>query len=250
MSTNQMDGGGDVAVTKENIDSLMQPVVDLWRERRAHEGSSDAVYGTLREAILSKALPPGPQLAEEDFARVFGVSRTPIREAILRLEAERLIERRGGRRLSVARISPAEILEIYDVRVALDGVAAELATRNATPPDIAQLRWINERMIASGEAGDFATVSALSLDFHDWIAKASGNGFLLSQIRVVHDRVRRFERTTLSHPGRLSSAADEHELLLDAIAAGDAARAAEVAREHMLNAKKIRLAMAETPPAE
>jgi DNA-binding GntR family transcriptional regulator len=105
-------------------------------------------------------------------------------------------------------------------------------------------------MIASGEAGDYAAVSALSLDFHDWIAKASGNAFLLSQIRVVHDRVRRFERTTLQHPGRLSSAADEHELLLDAIASGDAGRATEAARAHMLNAKKIRLAMAETPPPE
>ncbi|GIF56160.1 GntR family transcriptional regulator [Asanoa iriomotensis] len=235
-------------MSKQDIDSLMKPVVDLWQERRTREGSSDAVYGTLREAILSKALTPGPQLAEEDLARVFGVSRTPIREAILRLETERLVERSSGRRVAVARISPAEILEIYDVRVALDGVAAELATQRATPPDIAQLRWINEKMIASGQAGDYAGVSALSLDFHDWIAKASGNGFLLSQIRVVHDRVRRFERTTLQHPGRLGSAAEEHERLLDAIASGDVDRATSLARAHMLNAKKIRLAMAETPP--
>jgi DNA-binding GntR family transcriptional regulator len=237
-------------MSKPALENLTQPIIDLWNSRRAEGGSSDAVYNTLREAILSKVLTPGPQLAEEELARAFGVSRTPIREAILRLEAERLVERRGGRRVSVARISPAEILEIYDVRVALDGLAAELASRNATPPDIAQLRWINERMIASGKAGDFDEVSKLSLDFHDWIARASANSFLLSQIRVVHDRVRRFERTTLSHPGRLGNAADEHEALLDAIANGDVERAVAAAREHMLNAKGIRLAMAETPPPE
>lgn len=238
-------------VSKQDLDSLMRPVVELWNERRTREGSSDAVYGTLREAILTKALMPGPQLAEEDLARTFGVSRTPIREAILRLEAERLVERRGGRRVSVARISPEEVLEIYDVRVALDGLAAELATKRANPPDIAQLRWINNQMIASGKAGDFVQVSALSLDFHEWIAKATGNSFLLSQIQVVHDRVRRFERTTLQHPGRLTSASDEHELLLDAIVAGDVERASAAAREHMLNAKKIRLSMTtETPTLE
>lgn len=237
-------------VSKQELDSVMQPVIDLWNERKSREGSSDAVYGTLREAILTKALTSGPQLAEEDLARIFGVSRTPIREAILRLEAERLIERRGGRRLSVARISPAEILEIYDVRVVLDGLAAELAAERATPPDVAQLRWINSQMSASGEAGDYRRVSVLSVDFHDWIAKASGNSFLLGQIRVVHDRVRRFERTTLQQPGRLTGAFDEHEELLDAIASGDVARAGQAARFHMLNAKKIRLGMAETPPPD
>jgi len=237
-------------VSKQALDSLMQPVVDIWEQRRTRGGSSDAVYGTLREAILSKALTPGPQLAEEDLARMFGVSRTPIREALLRLEAERLVERQGGRRISVARISAAEILEIYDVRVALDGLSAELAAKRATPPDVAQLRWINNQMVIGGQAGDYTRVSALSLDFHEWVAKASANSFLLTQIRVVHDRVRRFERTTLQHPGRLNSAANEHELLLDAIAAGDVERATAAARDHMLNAKRIRLAMAETPPPQ
>jgi DNA-binding GntR family transcriptional regulator len=239
-----------VQVSKQELDSLMQPVVDLWNERKTREGSSDAVFGTLRDAILTKMLVPGPQFAEEDLARTFGVSRTPVREAILRLEAERLIERRGGRRLSVARISPTEILEIYDVRVALDSVAAELAARNATPPQIAQLRWLNKQMISLAEAGDFARVSTLSLEFHEHIAEAGGNAFLLSQIRVVHDRVRRFERSTLQQPGRLGTASNEHELLLDAIEAADVARAAEAARDHMINAKKIRLGMTEVPPPD
>jgi DNA-binding GntR family transcriptional regulator len=108
-----------------DIDAMMDKVVALWSERRTREGSSEAVYATLREAILGKVLRPGPQFAEEDLARVFSVSRTPIREAILRLESEHLMERRGRRRVSVSQISPAEVLEIYDVRVVLDGLAAD-----------------------------------------------------------------------------------------------------------------------------
>lgn len=229
-----------------DIDAMMEKVVALWNERRTQEGSSEAVYATLREAILGKALRPGPQFAEEDLARVFSVSRTPVREAILRLESEHLMERRGRRRVSVSEISPVEVLEIYDVRVVLDGLAAELAARNATPPEIAQLHWISERMKAADEAADFSTVSALSLEWHDWLARASHNSFLLTQIRVVHDRVRRFERTTFEFPGRGSEAIAEHERILAAVQAGDADRAIEHAKVHMLNAKKVRLSMVET----
>jgi DNA-binding GntR family transcriptional regulator len=229
-----------------DIDAMMEKVVALWHERRTQEGSSEAVYATLREAILSKALRPGPQFAEEDLARVFSVSRTPIREAILRLESEHLMERRGRRRVSVSEISPVEVLEIYDVRVVLDGLAAELAARNATPPEIAQLHWISERMKSAEGSADFSTVSALSLEWHEWLARASHNSFLLNQIRVVHDRVRRFERTTFEFPGRGGEAIAEHEQILAAVQTGDAERAIELAKVHMLNAKKVRLSMVET----
>lgn len=227
------------------IDAMMEKIVSLWNERRTQEGSSEAVYATLREAILSKALRPGPQFAEEDLARVFSVSRTPIREAILRLESEHLMDRRGRRRVSVSKISPAEVLEIYDVRVVLDGLAAELAARNATPPEIAQLHWLSERMKSAEHSADFDTISTLSLEWHEWLARASRNSFLLNQIRVVHDRVRRFDRTTFEHPGRGSAAIAEHERILAAVQAGDAAQAIELAKAHMLNAKKVRLAMVE-----
>lgn len=231
-----------------DVDAMMDKVIALWDERRTQEGSSEAVYATLREAILSKVLRPGPQFAEEDLARVFKVSRTPIREAILRLESEHLMDRRGRRRVSVSEISPAEVLEIYDVRVVLDGLAAELAARNATPPEIAQLHWLDERMKSADESADFGTISALSLEWHEWLARASRNSFLLNQIRVVHDRVRRFERTTFEHPGRGSSAIAEHEQILAAVQAGDAAQAIELAKVHMLNAKKVRLSMIEAGP--
>jgi DNA-binding GntR family transcriptional regulator len=228
-----------------DVESMMEAVVRLWSERRTQEGSSEAVYTTLREAILSKALRPGPQFAEEDLARVFSVSRTPVREAILRLESEHLIQRQGRRRVSVSRISPAEVLEIYDVRVVLDGLAARLAASHATPPEIAQLHWVSDRMRAAEEKSDFQSISALSLEWHDWLARAGRNSFLLNQVRVVHDRVRRFDRTTFEYPGRGAIAISEHDRILAAVEAGDAARANELAMAHMLNAKQVRLAMVE-----
>jgi DNA-binding GntR family transcriptional regulator len=228
-----------------DIASFISPVLDLWNERRSQEGSADAVYATLREAILSRSLRPGHPFAEEDLAQIFEVSRTPIREAILRLESEHLIDRRGRRRLSVSEISPEEVLEIYDVRVAQDSLAAELAAEHATPPEIAQLKWANDQMREAGAEGDMVRMAMLTLEFHDWMAQGGRNSFLLDQLREVRDRVRRFERTTFEHPGRWRVAIEEHDAIVAAIEARDPARAGRAARDHMLNSKKVRLAMVE-----
>lgn len=228
------------------MQDMIQPVLDLWNERKAREGSADAVHGTLREAILSKVLRPGQTFAEEDLAQAFGVSRTPIREAILRLESEHLVARRGRRRLSVTEISSEEILEIYDVRVVLDSLAAELAAKKATPPEVAQLKWLNEQLMAVGGSGDFERMSSLNLEFHDWMARAGQNAFLLNQLRGVRDRIRRFDRTTFEYPERWKGVVAEHEAILTAIEAGDPDKAGEAARTHMRNSKQIRLAMIES----
>jgi DNA-binding GntR family transcriptional regulator len=228
-----------------DIASFIEPVLGLWNERRAQEGSADAVYATLREAILSRSLRPGYPFAEEDLAQIFEVSRTPIREAILRLESEHLIERRGRRRLSVSEISPDEVLEIYDVRVVLDALAAELAAQHATPPEIAQLRWANDQLREAGAEGDLVRMSGLNLEFHDWMAQAGRNSFLLDQLRAVRDRVRRFERTTFAYPGRWETVIAEHDEILAGIEAHDPKRATRAARSHMLNSKKVRLVMVE-----
>lgn len=216
----------------------------LWQRFAPRGASADAVFATLREAILARILQPAQHFTEEDFASAFGVSRTPVREAILRLEAEGLVERRS-RGLVVSDISPAEILEIYDVRIALDALAAELAAKAITPPDLARLRWVNDRMRTAGEDGDFTTMSELNLEFHDALAKSSQNSFLVRQVGEVHDRVRRFEQTTFAHPGRWSEAVDEHEAILAALEAGDEAGAGRAARSHMAAARRTRLTMVE-----
>ncbi len=229
---------------------LVAAIAPIWSESGSFNRSSDAVYLTLREVILSQALPASTVFTEEDLAGIFGVSRTPVREAVQRLIGEHLLERRG-RRLVVSAMSPVEVLEIYDVRGALDALAARLATVQATPPDIAQLRWINEQMQAAVDANDVAESFRLNLEFHDYLARMSRNEFLLVQVRMVQDRVRRFAHTTFEISGRPEQIIAEHELILEAIIAGDADAAADAANEHIMHSKVIRLAMLEDEkPAE
>jgi DNA-binding GntR family transcriptional regulator len=233
-------------------DELLGVIAPIWNESGSFSRSSDAVYLTLREVILAQALPAGKVFTEEDLAGAFGVSRTPVREAVQRLIGEHLLERRG-RRLVVSAMSPAEVLEIYDVRGALDALAARLATQHATPPEIAQLRWLNEQMRSAIDTDDVAASFRLNLEFHDYLARMSRNEFLLRQVRMVQDRVRRFAHTTFEFSGRPAQILSEHQHILEAIEAGDAAAAAAAANDHIMQSKDIRLAMLDdekTRPAQ
>ncbi len=226
---------------KDN-NELPAAVGELWLAAGGYDRSSDAVYQTMREAILGKILSPGQLFSENDLTKVFGVSRTPVREAVLRLTADHLVDRRG-RGLAVSAMSPAEVLEIYDVRSALDSLAARLAAAEATPPEVAQLRWINTQMLAAVDAGDVEESFRLNLEFHDYLALMSKNAFLLRELRVVQDRVRRFATTTFAFSGRPQNIIEEHGQIVAAIEAGDPDAAAKAAAAHIMHSKVIRLEM-------
>jgi DNA-binding GntR family transcriptional regulator len=207
--------------------------------------AADAVYDALREAIVGKRLLPGDRLAEEQLARQFGVSRTPVREALLRLETEQFAARVARRGLVVRPIPESEVLEVYAVRAALDGLAASLAAEQATPPDRARLRWLNQLIAESASESDFAKMADLNIQLHEALCESAHNGMLLQFMRQIHDWVRRFGEadTTFSRPGRASQAMAEHETIVDAIEAGDAERAGHLAREHMNRARVARITM-------
>src|SRR5437763_17198432 len=109
-----------------------ESLISLWRAQPVTGATSDMVYAVLREAILSGMLAPGQRLAEVAFASLFNVSRTPVREALVRLETTGLAHRVPRRGLVVGRITPQEIVEVYVVRENLDGLAASLAAQFAT----------------------------------------------------------------------------------------------------------------------
>lgn len=223
-----------------------EDLVRLWHQQVGNAPSSDAVYATLREAILSGILPPGTRLAEESLAARFEVSRTPVREAVLRLEAEYLAERVARRGLVVATITPAEVLDLYVVRQAVDSHAAYLAAATASPPDVLRIRWIHERMAAAAEAGDMESMVRLNLEFHESICVAAGSPLLLRFMREVHNRVRRFPTSTFQQPGRAADALREHDEMIKAIEAHDPARAHDLAHAHMGRALEIRIKMLQT----
>ncbi len=225
----------------EDTDGLTQ----LWERQARNGAASDMVYQVLREALITGVLPPGQRLGEEHLARMFDVSRTPIREALFRLEAEGFAERIPRRGLVASRITPQEIIDVYVVRESMDGLAAELAALHATTADISTLIDLNEQFADAVDAHDFDRLVILNLRFHEAFAQASRNAFLFEMVKQIHHRVRRFPGTTFTKRGRGSLAVEEHRRLIDAIANHDAPTARRLATEHMAAARQIRIAMLE-----
>jgi len=218
-------------------------LLSIWSRYEQDPVAANAIYQALREAILSNVLPAGERLAEPQLAALFKRSRTPIREAILRLEWERLAERSVRRGFVVGGVSREEVLEIYAVREVIDGLAARLAAEGCLPSDLEHLVWLNRRLRKAGEQHDYKLMLELNIEFHEAIARASRNGLLLQFMRQIHDSIRRFPDTTFSYRGRGAEAAREHDALLDALARRDPDAAEQIARQHMARARQVRIAM-------
>jgi DNA-binding GntR family transcriptional regulator len=218
-------------------------LAELWKRFRDHHNAAEAVHMTLREAILHGVLPAGQPLGEIQLAETFGRSRTPVREAILKLESEGLAERFPRRGLVVAQITREEVLEVYAVREMLDGLAACLAAQGILPTELDRLVWLNDRLRSAAAAGDAKAMIHLNIEFHEAICQASRNSLLQEFMRRIHEWVRRFEDTTMSFPGRGMEAVGEHDALIEALRARDPEAAERIARSHMSRARQIRINM-------
>jgi DNA-binding GntR family transcriptional regulator len=201
--------------------------------------SSD-VYGEIRAGILSGHFAPGQVLTENGLAAEFGISRTPVREALHRLEIEQLVER-AARGVRVRDSSPEEILDIYEVRITLEAAAAKQAALRASELDHARLRAAQDAMRRAGD--DPAKRASSNRAFHEAIWQASHSPTLDDLLRRLNVHLIRYPTTTLTWGERWDEVLAEHEELLDAIASRDAARAHDVAERHMAGAREVRLRM-------
>jgi DNA-binding GntR family transcriptional regulator len=228
---------------KEGVEARL---VREWRSRvRSQDGGSaaDVVYAGLTDAIVSRRLPPGWRLSEERLATLFGVSRTPIREALTRLAQSSLAKRDDRGTLRIDPITAEKILEVYAVRQVLDGLSAHLAARVATPIALIELRQLNDMFADAVATRDHQLVAKRNLDFHAAMARAGRNELLTQFVDTIHTWIRRIPTTTLSYENRAEESILEHGRMLDAIAERDAERAERLAREHMAKAESIRIAM-------
>jgi DNA-binding GntR family transcriptional regulator len=217
-------------------------------ERQAGSGSiTDAVHGTVKTSIERGWMQPGLRLGEEYLADLFEVSRTPVREALMRLEVEHLAVRDRHRGLAVAQISVEQIVELYVIREALDGVAARQTATHGSTLDQVRLEQLNRSMSEAAEAGDYGQMAELNIEFHSMLARASRNEMLERFIDQVHGWVRRFETTTFAYPGRASEAVAEHEALIVALKARLPEESERLAREHMRNAMSVRIELESRP---
>lgn len=195
-------------------------------------------YALILDAIDSGTYRPGDRLVESELADRFGVSRTPIREALQRLETQSLLTR-DGRSLIVASLDHTQLADLYVVRGELEGLAARLAARHATPEEVRVLR----DMLESDRAlvGDPAALSRANRRFHRQIHLASHNRFLIQQLDLVHRSMALLATTSLSAEGRGKGTIEEHEAIVGAIESGDGEAADAALREHISRAFTTRL---------
>nr|WP_165586923.1 GntR family transcriptional regulator [Pseudaestuariivita atlantica] len=195
-------------------------------------------YAMILKAIDDGDYKPGDRLVESDLADRFGVSRTPIREALQRLETQSLLTR-DGRSLIVASLDHNEMSELYVVRAELEGLAAKLAAQHATEEEVRLLRDMVEEDRALVD--DPQALSRSNRRFHKQIHLASHNRFLVGQLDLVHRSMALIATTSLAAEGRGPEALEEHSAIVAAIEAKDGAAAYSALREHISKAFTTRL---------
>jgi DNA-binding GntR family transcriptional regulator len=198
--------------------------------------SSERVYRQLRQMILSGELPPQTRLVEIHLGAQFGVSRTPVREALKRLTAEKLVLGDPVRGLIVHAPEPHEVSEVYLVRESLESLASRLAAQRITTDELRQLRAILESMRQAVRSGRAELVVSASIAFHDVIYRAAGNETLFRLAKDLSDFVRRFSAEASANADRASAVVDEHERILAALEAHDPDAAAAASAAHLQTA--------------
>ena len=198
----------------------------------------DSVYGSLKAMIVTGQLAPGARVTENDLAAKLKVSRTPVREALNRLERDGLVTGRPRQGYILKEFDLNMFREAFEVRELLDGYATELATANITPADKERLRYMVrecERLasLPGRNRDDMLQELQIGMDIHRAIAEISGNEMLSGLLNGILDKCQHYVWMELLWLDEWRIARDEHFEIVEAVCAGDAARAAELARQHI-----------------
>ncbi|MEV5579327.1 GntR family transcriptional regulator [Streptomyces parvus] len=201
--------------------------------------AAERVYAHIKEAVLDRRYEGGTLLTEGDLADAVGVSRTPVREALLRLEVEGLIKLYPKKGALVLAVSAQEIKDVVETRLLVEEFAARKAVP-ASPRLIERLEQLLEEQRRLAEAGDLAAVAVTDRCFHAEIVKHAGNEILSRLYDQLRDRQLRMGVAVMeAHPGRIEANITEHGELLEAIRAGDADGAALVVRRHVGRVREL-----------
>lgn len=198
----------------------------------------DVVFNTLRKAILTGELKPGERLMEIHLANRLGVSRTPIREAIRKLELEGLVIMIPRRGAEVAQITEKSLKDVLEVRRALDALCVELACERITEEGKAKLREACSEFEKATKTGDVTAIAEADVALHDIIVEATGNARLIQLINNLSEQMYRYRFEYIKDESRHEKLVEEHRMIYESIIEKDKEKAAKAAKLHIDNQEK------------
>ncbi|CAN0578702.1 unnamed protein product, partial [Ectocarpus sp. 12 AP-2014] len=191
----------------------------------------ELAYHRLLEAIKDGAFRPGDRLRETDVAARFDLSRTPVREALRKLEADGIVEHKARIGAVIRTLAHSEVVELYEMRMVLERTAAELAAAHAVAAEIDEMEELNA---AIGQATDNpAKAASINQSFHRCIYLAARNRFLVESARALNNALMLLGPTTLADPERIATVCNQHADIIDAIRARDIEAAGASAEAHL-----------------
>lgn len=195
----------------------------------------DAVTGRLRDMIVEGEFPPGLRLPERALCETFGISRTPLREALKVLASEGLLELAPHRGARVAGLTAMDVDELFPVMGALEALAGELACARITEMELTEIRALHYQMVLHHRLGERPPYFELNQKIHEKILEAARNPTLTASYNNLSGRIRRARYTANINTARWAQAVGEHEEMLEALDARDGARLAEIFKRHLRN---------------
>jgi DNA-binding GntR family transcriptional regulator len=206
-----------------------------------NQSRSEFVYASLRDAIWEGRFTRGERIPEEEIARSLGVSRTPVREALQRLQERGMLTVGAGRSLVVAELSKQQVLELYAMREILEGSAARFAAQHANEAEIDILHRLLDEF--DKHRDDPRLLVSLNRRFHGAVCEAAHNRYLIQTLDGMHDALALLHSNTFRVPNRTSESDAEHRRIVLAIERRNPDAAETAARDHVRQAQRTRFAM-------
>lgn len=195
----------------------------------------DVIFNTLREAIIAGELKPGERLMEVQLSEKMGVSRTPVREAIRKLELEGLVDMIPRKGAHVAELSVKDIMDVLEVRASMDGLATSLSALRITEEEINELKHVYSQFESYVEKENLQGSIKKDVEFHDIIYRSSRNDKLIQILNNLREQVHRFRVIYLKGFGNSKELIKEHWEIIEAIESRDFEKAQKVAKKHIQN---------------
>jgi DNA-binding GntR family transcriptional regulator len=204
-------------------------------ERIKQKSLPEHIADDLERKILAGTLKPGQRMIEEALCRAFGVSRSPVREAFQVLESQGFVVREPRKGVSVAKVTPQEAADIYQIRASLEGLATALAVQRRTPALMTQLKQAHQELRRAAGQDNLRAYQRLNRRFHELVIGGCGNPRLIQLIRAFDKQTLRYRLAVRSAPGWMANSMRLHALTMASFEAGDAEKAERIRKEAILS---------------